>query len=209
METAYLHIVTNHLPVIGVPLALVLLAMGFWRKSDDLKTAAFLIFVFLGLATLVTFLLGQAGEDFVEELAGVSENAIDEHEDFAKFALALVAITASFSLFAILRYQGLSFLRRRITSSERMADGEVSAGQSSPYPVWITLAVLFFAMLSGGVLGYTGKLGGMIRHTEFYGGTQNTGEPGAKKKEAARPEQEPDEADTESGKDSKRNRGAR
>ena len=167
METAYLHIVTNHLPIIGVPLALVLLVMGFWRKSDDLKTAAFLIFVFLGLATLVTFLLGQAGEDFVEELAGVSEHAIDEHEDFARFALALVMVTAIFSLFAILRFQGLSFLRRRITSSEGLIDGEVSAGPSSPYPMWITLAVLFFAMLSGGVLGYTGKLGGMIRHTEF------------------------------------------
>ena len=169
METAYLHIVTNHIPIIGVPLAIALLVLGIWRKSDDLKTASFLIFVFLGLATLATFLLGQGGEDFVEEVAGVSEAAIHDHEDFAKFALASVAITAIVSLFAILRYQGLSFFRRKITNNSRLIEGEVSAVTGSYFPTWLTFAVLLLAVLSGGILGYTGKLGGKIRHTEFYG----------------------------------------
>lgn len=169
MDFAYLHIVTNHIPIIGVPLAIALLVLGIWRKSDDLKTAAFLIFVFMGLATLGTYLLGQGGEDFVEEVAGVSEQAIEEHEEFATFALVSVAVTGIFALFAILRYQGLSFLRRRITSSERLIEGEVSAVAGAYFPTWLTLAVLLLALLSGGILGYTGKLGGKIRHTEFYG----------------------------------------
>ncbi len=195
MDFAYLHIVTNHIPIIGVPLAVVVLLMGVWRKSDDLKSAAFLIFAGMGLATLATFLLGQGGEDFVEEVAGVSKDALHEHEDFAKLALASVALTAALSLFAVLRYQGLSFLRRRITSSERLVGDEVSAVSVSCFSTWMTLAVLLFALLSVGVLGFTGKLGGMVRHSEFYDRTQTT------------TDQNTEEADTEYGKGRRRNRG--
>ena len=70
MDLAYLHIVTNHIPIVGVPFALIILLLGIWRKSDELKAVAFLSFAVLGIATLGVFLLGQGGEDFVEELAG-------------------------------------------------------------------------------------------------------------------------------------------
>ena len=66
------------------------------------------------------------------------------------------------------------------------------------------------AVLSAGILGYTGKLGGKIRHTEFYGGAVDTEESGKnrrelneKNNEAAEPDAE--EPDTGGGK--KRGRG--
>ncbi len=168
MESAYLHIVTNHIPIIGVPLALALLVLGIWRKSDELKTASFLVLIFLGAATLGTFLLGQGGEDYVEDLAGISHDSISEHEGFAKFALGSVAVTAILSLFAMFRYKGYSFLKRR--GNNPLGDDATST--AATFPNWIVFAILVFTLSSSAILGYTGKLGGKIRHSEFYGGVQ-------------------------------------
>jgi len=196
MDIAYLHIITNHIPIIGVPLALFLLVLGIWRKSDELKTASFLIFAFMGIATFGTYLLGQGGEDFVEDLAGISDDAIENHEDFAKFALASVGVTAIISLFALVRYKGFSFLKRRHTE---VAEGKNSAEPVLYFPKWIVFGILVSALASSAILGYTGKLGGKIRHTEFYGGVQNTEETDGKNrrgKNEQRPEKVPPVAET-------------
>ncbi len=167
METAYLHLVTNHIPIIGVPFALFLLLMGLWRRSNDLKAAGFLIFALLGPVTLTVYLLGQGGEDFVEDLAGVSHDSIEDHEDIAKFALGSTLILAGLALFALIRYKGITLLRPRFSTTTASADEEKTV--PSTFPTWITLVVLAAALVSSGILGYTGRLGGMIRHTEFHG----------------------------------------
>lgn len=166
MEIAYLHLVTNHIPIIGVPFALAILLWGLWRKSDEVKTASFLAFALLGVATIGVFLLGQGGEDFIEDLPGVSHDAIEAHEEFATFALASVLVVAAASVFALLRYR----LFRK------------PAGESTTaFPRWILLLVLALGLGSSAVLGYTGRLGGKIRHPEFHGAT--TAEAGDVEKE--------------------------
>jgi hypothetical protein len=188
MDSAYLHLVTNHIPIIGIPFALIILLLGIWRKSDELKAVALLVFAFLGLATLGVFLLGQGGEDFVEELSGVSHDAIENHEKMGLISLVAVGITAVFSAFGLIFYKGFSILKRR------------GADENSNlfFPHWLTFLVLFLAILSAGILGYTGKLGGKIRHTEFYGGAINSEE-----------ENEKNNEESESGKGRGRNRGGR
>lgn len=162
MEIAYLHLVTNHIPIIGVPFALFVLLIGLWRKNDALKHVAYLIFGFLAVATVAVYFLGNGGEDFIEELPGVSHDAIEEHEEFAIFALAGVVLTGIVALFGFLRYGGLGFLFGR-ESAER-----------SSVPSWVGLAVLVLGLVSAALLGYTGRLGGVIRHPEFHGGVPAT-----------------------------------
>ncbi len=202
MDIAYLHIITNHIPIIGVPFALFVLILGIWRKSDELKAVSFLIFVLLGIATLGVFLLGQGGEDFVEELAGVSHDAIEDHEDFAKFALATVGVLAVFSAFGLIYYKGFQVLKRK--SSDKLLNGQVDTSTNSYFPNWLVYSILTLTLLSSGILGYTGKLGGKIRHTEFYGdATVNTDEDD---KREERENAEPDRAD-EVEKDGGKGRG--
>ena len=174
MDSAYLHIVTNHIPIVGVPFALALLVLGIWRKSVELKSVALLVFTLLGIVTLGVYLLGQGGKEFVEHLAGVSEHAIEEHEKMGLISLGSVGVTAILSLLGLILYKGFFFLKRR--QSDRILDGEVSAEAKPSLPNWLIFAVLGLAILSSGILGYTGKLGGKIRHTEFYGGATNTEE---------------------------------
>ena len=186
MEIAYLHLVTNHIPIIGLPFALAILIWGLWRNSDEVKTASFLAFVLLGAATVGVFLLGQGGEDFVEDLQGVSHDAIEAHEKLATLALISVLLVAAASLFALLRYRLL-----------RGATPELSA----VFPRWVVLLVLTLALGSSAVLGYAGRLGGKIRHPEFHGGQTAAAEAG----DAENANEEEKEGGTKQG----RNRGGR
>lgn len=195
MDLAYLHLVTNHIPIIGIPFALAILVLGIWRKSVELKAVAFLIFTVLGIATLGVFLFGQGGEDFVEELSGVSHDAIEDHEKMGLVSLVAVGITAISSAFGLIFYKGFSVLKRR----------RADENSNLFFPNRLTFLVLFLAILSAGILGYTGKLGGKIRHTEFYGGSINAEE--SEKNDAA--EKTNEETENEGGKGRGRNRGGR
>jgi hypothetical protein len=183
METAYLHLVTNHIPIIGVPFGLAVLLIGLWRSSDEIKSAALAIFVFLGVATVGVYLLGQSGEDFVEDLAGVSHDAIEDHEEAATLGLASVLILAGVSVFGLLRYGGLARLRPRFRSSD------ADASTSHVYPRWFGLVLVNVVLASSAVLGYVGRLGGKIRHTEFHqsqAGSENDPEEGDGENEGGR-----------------------
>lgn len=79
MNPAHLHIVLNHIPVVGIPFGTGLLIWGFLRKSQEVKTTALLVFVAIALVTIPTYLSGKAAEDLVEHLPGVSENLIEDH----------------------------------------------------------------------------------------------------------------------------------
>lgn len=232
MDTAYLHLVTNHIPIIGLPFALFLLIAGIWLRSDDIKAFGLLAFTVLGILTVGVYLLGQGGEDFVEDLAGVSHDAIEDHEKMATISLIMVGLTGILSLFGLIFYKGFRLLLRRApekTQNEAEAtdgektgiDNKTAVHTRSYFPKWLIFAVLVLALLSSGVLGYTGKLGGKIRHTEFYGGAANTEEEDGKKRRGktdetnqAEPNKETEEtAETdaeekdESGKGRGRNRG--
>jgi hypothetical protein len=205
MDIAYLHLVTNHIPIIGLPFALFLLLAGVWLKSDEIKAFGLLAFTVLGILTLGVYLLGQGGEDFVEDLAGVSHDAIEDHQKMATVSLAMVGLTAIVSLFGLTAYKGFRLLLRRApdkienkTDAETENTGATQINSRPYFPKWLIFAVLVLALLSSGVLGYTGKLGGKIRHTEFYGGAANT------------EEKEGDKTDTEKDENEKgrgRNRG--
>jgi hypothetical protein len=159
MNLAYMHVVINHFPIMGVPIGLFLLAVGAFAGNEAIKRAALLVFVLVGLVTIPVFLLGRAGHEYVEHLPGVSEAAVDAHGAMAGVALLATELLALLSVVAFARYGGPAMLSR----SPR-------AVVASPVPGWATGVVVVAGLVTAGVLGYTGKLGGQIRHTEFVHG---------------------------------------
>ena len=155
-EIAYLHVVINHLPIMGVPIGAALLLLALWQREAAVARAALLVFVGLGLATVAVYLTGQGGEDFIEHFPGRSHDAIEAHEEAAGWAFATTGLLAVASLLAWLRLGGMR-----------------SARQSVPpegFPSGMLWLLLGLAALTSGVLGYTGKLGGRIAHVEFAAG---------------------------------------
>jgi hypothetical protein len=144
MNPAHLHIILNHIPVIGIPIGAALLLSGVLRRSEEVKHASLLIFVVVALIAIPTFLSGKAAEDVVEHLPGVSERVIETHEEAATVGLVVISILGLLSLI------GLAW------SIIRGALGSVLA-----------LGLLAVALGASGWLGRVANLGGKIRHTEF------------------------------------------
>ena len=147
MNAAHLHVILNHIPVIGVPIGFALLIYGLLRKSTEVVRAALLVLIGMGIVAIPTFLSGQAAEDIVEHLPGVSHDVIENHEGAATIAFAVTLALGTVALAALL----WSF-----------RSGAVGV------PL-----VIFLLLFSGGVSGWlarTANLGGQIRHTEFRPG---------------------------------------
>lgn len=144
MNAAHLHIILNHIPVIGIPFGTALLIYGFLRKSQEVKTAGLLVFLAIALVMIPTYLAGEAAEDIVEDLPGVSESLIENHEGAATIALVATSILGA-----------LSLMRLLIPARFSAAAGPM------------TIVVFVFSLGVAGWLARTANLGGQIRHPEI------------------------------------------
>ena len=146
MNGAHLHLLVNHVPVLGTFLALALLLAALPRGSAAWARNAFRLLVALGVATLGVFLTGEPAEETVEDIAGVAESLIERHEEAALAATIALGALAAFALGALL------WFRRR------------------PLPRWVVLAATVGTLVIAGMMGWTANLGGQIRHTEIRSG---------------------------------------
>ena len=153
MNPAHLHIILNHIPVIGIPFGIAILSYAFLRKSAEIRTLGLLVFVVIALITIPTYLAGKAAEDIVEDLPGVSEQLIDNHQRAATIALAATSVLGGLSLV-------------RLLTPARCG---VIAG-----PMTILIFVLSLGV--AGWLGRTANLGGQIRHSEIRDSAASVGE---------------------------------
>jgi hypothetical protein len=152
MNAAYVHVVFNHLPIMGVPLGALVLALGLWARNGPIERAALLLFVLLALGTLGVFFAGLAAENWAEHVARFDEAAIDAHLGVAMVALGACVVLGVASLAVLLANGGFASFR---ASDARPLSARAGGG------------VLALAVVACVVLGVTGELGGRIRHTEF------------------------------------------
>lgn len=147
MSLVHLHLVLNHVPVIGAVFVLLVLLLAFWKRSSEMGRLALGMLVVIGFVSAFVFLTGEPAEEAVENLAGVSESAIHLHEDAATVALVLSGVLGLLSVGFLWWYQ-----RREI-----------------PRVVLGTALIAVLALT--GTMGWTANLGGRIRHTEIGGPT--------------------------------------
>lgn len=144
MNSAHLHLVLNHAPVIGSIVVVLLLAVAFVRRSVDLQRVALIGAIGVGIITVAVYLTGEPAEEIVEPLLGVNKAAIDAHEAAAEAALIAISVAAVCSLGAL-----VAFWRRPLAPKAAIA------------------SVLGLWMIAVGLVGWTANLGGKVRHTEI------------------------------------------
>ena len=145
MNPAHLHLLLNHVPVLGAFGLLLLFTIAFFRRDSSLGRLTLVLTIGVAAAALAVFLTGEPAEEIVEELAGVGESAIEPHEEAARIATIAFGMLGAGAA-AVL----LAFRRREL-------------------PRWVMGAVLASTLAVSGLMGWTANLGGRIRHTEIGG----------------------------------------
>lgn len=156
MAPVYIHLLLNHAPIVGLFVAILVLAWAVLRNKEELLSTGLIFVMLMSFSAFPVFLSGNAAEDSVENIAGISEAAIEEHEDAGAFSLWTAGMAFAMAGYA---FVGLKRGKPNARKLSMMALG---------------LSVLAFATMSW--VGYTG---GEIRHPELSGQAQQTAPPSA------------------------------
>jgi len=147
MDAAHLHLMLNHLPVLGTIFGLLLVMAGLALKKPDLRSAALVTLVLAGASSWPAFATGHEAEEMVEGQANVSDAAIEAHEEAAE-AANIAAL-----LMAVLALAGLV----------------AGAKQAKAAPA-LTGVVLVAALVVTAAMTRTALLGGPVAHPELRSG---------------------------------------
>lgn len=143
MSWTHLHLALNHIPVIGAPFLLLLLAWGCWKRSRDLTRTALWWFIgFTALAIALKFTGDFAWGEAADRLRPVSEfvSAHEQSADQATTGVFLLGIAAAVAVF-------------------------LGRG-TRPTPSWILGTVLVLGLITTLLMARAANLGGRINHPE-------------------------------------------
>ena len=152
MNAAHLHLIINHIPVIGTFFCFLVLLFGWLGKKPAVQKTALFLFVIVGLIAVPVFVSGNGAEEIVEKFPGVSKQSIEAHQDSATITLIFIEILAVASLL------GFALFGRR----ENLPGG-------------FLLTVVILTIVAFVLTANTSNLGGKIRHPQEMGGSLPAG----------------------------------
>jgi uncharacterized membrane protein len=144
MNATHIHLLLNHLPIIGTLIASAIMVWAIIKNNPKFKDFAAGLIVVLALSAIVVNTTGESAEETVENIPGVTETALETHEDAAKPALILTL--AAGLLCAVY----LFFSIRKL-----------------PVRKSLFVACTVVTVLAFGAMARAGYYGGQIRHTEI------------------------------------------
>jgi uncharacterized membrane protein len=155
MDATRVHLFITHLPVFGLFLGFLALAYGLFRNDRQVKIVSLSIVLIATIGAFIAFQTGEGAEETAEHIAGVSEDAIHEHEESAEFAILFFYGVGILSLVAL-------YLEAKVKRYARE----------------LSLAVLALSAVTFFIVARTASLGGKVRHTEIVDG--NATSPGGR-----------------------------
>jgi uncharacterized membrane protein len=144
MNLTHLHLVTNHIPVIGLAFGILCLLGGMFRKSLELQVAGYVTFILSTFGVIIAYFTGEPAVESVEYIFDVTEQSIDAHANAAKATFFSMLVLSVLSVIALLL-----------------------ANKQPSRVAGFAQIVLLVAAVSFGLAAYTSNLGGKIRHTEL------------------------------------------
>lgn len=155
MNWAHIHLMLNHIPVLGAFATLALMLLATFKKEVALKTLTFQFVILIGVLAIPTYLTGEEGEETLDQVIEISEAYIEPHEDMALNALIATEIMA------VLGILGLFLMKKKSKNLK-----------------WLWIAMGSVGLINAVLMAQTAKYGGEIRHTEFRinGGASETDE---------------------------------
>jgi hypothetical protein len=146
VSAVHIHLLLNHVPVLGSIGCLLFLAVGLARRSREVTAIALFATVVTALLTIPVFLTGEPAEDTAEKLPGVMKEFIHEHEEAAEVAFTAMEVAGGLALLTLI------------------------VGLKRDTPRWATVLTLVVLLVAAGLIARAAALGGEIRHTEIRSG---------------------------------------
>jgi uncharacterized membrane protein len=147
MNQAHFHLLVNHLPIIVPIIGVVVLLSGIIFRSEIVKRVAYFVFIIGAMATLPSMLSGEGAEEVAENLPGVTENFIHEHEENAETFALFSYVLGAFALIALW-----------------------ANWKRKPFSNLLSYVLLVLSLVVIFLGKQTGTTGGEIRHTEIRSG---------------------------------------
>lgn len=145
MNAAHLHLLVNHLPIIGAFLAVPLLALALIRRQElSGLRGAVLVLAMAAVGAGLAQSTGEEAEERVEDAGWASERLMHAHEERAEIATPIAILTALLGVGVLVW-----------TERKRAVNPALVAGLG------------LMATVSAGTLAWVGASGGEIRHDEI------------------------------------------
>jgi hypothetical protein len=144
LSPLHVHLMLNHMPLLGTLAAALLLAWGRLRRSVEVTRLGLVAAVLVALLTVPVYLTGEPAEHSLRDLVpDVDRDLVEEHEERAEVGFIAVLVTGGLAVLAL-------WLGRR--------------EQPSPMLSGLVLAALVVCF---GLFAWAALVGGQIRHTEL------------------------------------------
>ena len=147
MDAAHIHLMLNHVPVLGAVFGAILLGVGLLRSDESWQRIALWTLIVTGVAGVVVYLTGEPAEELVEGAAGFSHDAVERHEEIAAWAMYTGGAVGAAALGAVAWFRSKGLPRGLMTG----------------------IFVLNLGLV--GVMAWTANSGGKVSHPELRGET--------------------------------------
>ena len=144
MTWLYLHLTSNHFPIILVLLGTCACAIGAARRSDAAWTYGIVTLAIGAVTAIPTWITGYQAHYVLENRLGFPEGTVEPHE--------LLAEATMWVMFPLAALAGFAWWRTR------------EEPRRGPSPPWMRPAVLITACIGAIMLGVTAFEGGKIAH---------------------------------------------
>ena len=154
LSATHLHLMLNHVPVLGTIFVLIVLLWGLVRRSREITSFGLLFTVILALATIPVYLTGEPTEHQQRHATWFDKDRAKEHEEKAERGLIAVLATGAVAL-------GALYLRRSGRPGNAVVTGLATTG--------VAVSAVLFALAA--------LEGGQIHHEELRPGAVNAAPP--------------------------------
>jgi uncharacterized membrane protein len=147
MNPLHVHLILNHIPVLGIPFASLALGYALIIGKAEIRKGAQSLFVLLALATIAVHYSGDKAKAAKQNWTRIEESRIETHNDASAYALGGALLLGAIAAGGLVLYAfpNSGRLQRRI--------------------VWI---LFFCGLFVSTIVARTAFTGGAIRHSEEF-----------------------------------------
>lgn len=147
MNSIYLHLISNHIPILGTMFCLVFFLYAVISKNKQLQQITCFLLVIISIIALPVFFSGHNAHEILEKLPEISKNTIENHEQAALPALIAIEITGVIALTSLIA-------SKQFNSSSKL----------------LNTIIIILTLVSTFLFANAAYTGGHIRHPEIKPG---------------------------------------